>query len=270
MPNHIKNRLELKGEENRVNELIEKFSTHHPKKPHKSFDGDDTYTNKSGEFGWLNVETNTFRRREKPDQIGVPKGFKQHFNDAWDQMPDFNKVIQMPESLHIDSDGFVMPLENEFSRRDSFYETVLKLRNLPKERRSKTLENLLQGITNFVEHGHATWLGWARENWGTKWNSYSCKKESKNVFTFETAWSGVPNLISEIANQFEDVEIIYEYADEDTGSNCGKYHFHNGVLTTKEIENQSTEAYELAFKLRPDYKEDFILVDGEYQYKDEE
>jgi len=272
MPNHVKNRLEFKGDQKRISELIDRFTTNHPKTPHKSFDGSNTYRNELGEFGWLNVETNTFRRRDKEDVVGVVKGFNQHFNEAWDQMPDFSKIVPQPKNMNITSDGWVSDLQGKYSNvllKDHMAKMREYLQKNP-EQKKETLENFIQGVRNYIDHGHATWYTWNIANWGTKWNSYSCEKESETVYTFETAWGGVVDLIREIANQFEDLEIIYEYSDEDTGSNCGSYHFHNGKLTVTEIENGSNQAYELAIKLRPEVSEYLELVDGEYKYKDDE
>jgi len=114
--------------------------------------------------------------------------------------------------------------------------------------------------------GAKTWYDWHIKNWGTKWNSYSCKKESDNVFTFETAWAGVPELIELISKEFPTVKFIYEYSDEDTGSNCGIVVYEKGVCLPTVLENGSKEAYELAFKLRPEYKADYKLVGNEYEY----
>ena len=47
--------------------------------------------------------------------------------------------------------------------------------------------------------------------------------------------------------------------------------FINGQLDSESKPlDGSRDAYELAFELRPDYKDSYILVDGEYVDKDEE
>lgn len=108
-------------------------------------------------------------------------------------------------------------------------------------------------------------------NWWHTWNSSESEKESDNTFTFITAYNGVLELIRIMSSQVPDVQIDYEYADEHTGYNCASYSFKNGeVLTKKEPQGGTLDAYELSFKLRPDDKEYYILVDGAYvQIEDE-
>lgn len=112
------------------------------------------------------------------------------------------------------------------------------------------------------------WYTWSIENWGTKWNSYSCERLSCNVFQFETAWSNVAELLARMTKN--NVEIFYEWADEDTGYNCGYAFLRNGTASIHELEGGTREAFELAFKLHPDHKEYYELVGGKYQSKEEE
>lgn len=113
------------------------------------------------------------------------------------------------------------------------------------------------------------WYHWRIDNWGTKWNALEPHQENYNTFIFETAWSGVPNLILEMSKQSPEVLIKYEYADEDTGSNCAEYIFKGGeTIKVNEPEKGSKEAYELAFRLRPHDKDDYVFIDGNYKFKD--
>lgn len=121
-------------------------------------------------------------------------------------------------------------------------------------------------------------LDWARKNWGTKWNAYSQpdKRNTEDTIYFQTAWNGVPDLISKIAWIFPRVTIEYSFADEDTGSsNCGVYQFSEHIiLESKEYESCSKEAYELAFELNsggviPSYYK-FNDVKNTYEYVDED
>lgn len=98
-----------------------------------------------------------------------------------------------------------------------------------------------------------TTLGWAIRNWGTKWNAYSQRRISNNTIYFETAWSGIPDLIYKLAWIFPDITIGYSYADEDTGYNTGIFTF-RGVSDTSVVtySDGSKEAYDLAFNIRGD------------------
>lgn len=118
--------------------------------------------------------------------------------------------------------------------------------------------------------------GWARNHWGTKWNAYGQIDERSNEDTifFETAWSGVPELIQKIAWIFPEIEIEYSFADEDLGSgNCGIYRFkYDEVKEQINYLSQSKEAYELSFDLVEGGIPEWFVFDtntNTYEYREE-
>lgn len=116
MPNNVKNILTFEGPEDVIEALIKQYSTHHPKTPHRSFSNDLTYENKeTGEYGWLNEETNVFTRRDKEPCFGVPEGFEQHFESAYTQFPDFNNAIPQPDNIF---NGNLGAKEEEMCRKE--------------------------------------------------------------------------------------------------------------------------------------------------------
>lgn len=274
MPNYIKNRIEILGTKEQVEAVLNRFSTIFPIEPRKSYDGNLVYINKeTGAVGWLDEKTGEFKQRDKEKVYIIPEGFEQDFIESWVRFPDFDKIIKMPESLNISSDGFLMPIENQFSIHTKFKEHLDDLKNFCENNpRSKdeTVKNFLAGIKNYIDFGHATWYSWSVANWGTKWNSSDCKSISENIFEFTTAWSGVSNLIDLMSKEFLDITFIYEYSDEDTGSNCGIGNYRNGVIDFVKLQNGSKEAYELAFKLHPDKAKNYKLIDDKYEYVDED
>lgn len=268
MPNHIKNRLTLSGDQSKINELVARFSTFHAARQHESYDGGLTFENQEGNFGWLKDGVFSTRIDGEIVEVGaMPEGFVPSIDPEFVQFPDFKKVIPSPDGLEITSDGLVMYIENEFSARD----TMSQLKDAIKKASIESVENFCKAIVNFKKYGFACWYDWQSANWGTKWNSYSCEKKEGNVWEFDTAWNGVPKIVSEISKAFPEIEIVYEYSDEDTGSNCGTNIYEDGELKETNIpENGSNEAYDLAFKLRPEYAESYHLVNGVYEYKDDE
>jgi len=164
---------------------------------------------------------------------------------------DFNKILPMPEHIFTG--------------------------DLGTEERKKYSEN--------------NWYDWSVENWGTKWNAYgflgmtseeklpyaSAEEHQKahgNILEFQTAWSGVSELMRKLSEIFPNVEIRYGWADEDIGSNVGMETYKNGEIIESDIpECQSKEAYELAFEVFDDephnmwyrYDED----EGTYVYDEE-
>jgi len=193
MPNHIKNRLEIIGDNFQV-EIIRNFL------------------------------------KGKP------------FDDGSECLIDFNNIIPMPEDLHVDD-----------------------MSNAPLDLEQKYKSNI-------EKYGYRTWYDWSIANWNTKWNAYSQELESYNVILFETAWSGVPKLISEISSKFPDVKLYYEYSDEDTSYNCGYGTFQNGDDDLICLDGGSKESYELAFKLSPEIQEYYYFENeiNNYKYKDDE
>jgi hypothetical protein len=73
-----------------------------------------------------------------------------------------------------------------------------------------------------------------------------------------------------MCKDLQGIEIKYSWSDEDTGNNCGFATYKDGVFNIIRLQNQSKEAYDLAFELRPDYKEYYKLVDGVWEYDEKE
>lgn len=276
MPNHIENRITLKGDKEKIEELIEKFSTHYPEIISTTHDGLHNYTNENSEYGRWDSKKKEFTidKDEKNILKEIPENFKPLMEEAWTRFPDFNKIIPMPEGLHIKKDGLISLLENQFAWNEPLKKRLDSIRKGEgfsyDEQIEKQIDNFAKGIKNYLKYGTACWYDWAIKNWGTKWNAYGCEKIDDNIFQFRTAWSGVPYLIHELSYKFPEVEFYYEWSDEDTGSNCGTGKYLNGVIEKHIFENQSKESYDLAFKLHPGSKENYKLVDGEYKYIENE
>lgn len=272
MPNYIKNKLEVKGSKESIENLFTRFKKYYPAKPHKSWGGDLTYK-KGDAIGWLNEGTNKFNIRGGEILDGVPDGWEQYYNKEFTRFPDFETIVPMPEGMDISSGSWITPLENRFDANKGFkahIDEIKKYCNGNEGKINEVLENLFQGIRNYIDHGHASWYSWSIENWGTKWNASECSRPAHNVFEFETAWSGVKELIKKMAEEFPGLEITYKWSDEDTGSNCGKVIFYDGKIKETSIENQSKEAFELAFELRPHYKKYYVFNGTTYEYKEED
>jgi len=237
MPNYIKNRLVINGTPEQVREVFEKYNTHYPAELFTSHDGRIVcreIESKIFSVGWFNLKNAEFETRENGIVVGLPDGWKLEVKPSVNRFPDFNKIIPQPENIF---NGNLGKEEEEMCKRE----------------------------------GRPTWYEWNRHNWGTKWNCSDCGEEKYNSFTFVTAWNGVSHLILELSKQVAGIEILYEYADEDTGHNCASYKFLNGnVIEEYEPEGGSKEAYELAFKLNPNTAENYELIDDNYEYKDEE
>lgn len=275
MPNHIKNKVELIGSEIEIKEFVEKYSTFYPEKQHTDYDGNLTFKN-GGEYGWLDQNTTVFTRRGKDSILGVPDGFEPEMVESWTRFPDFEKVFPVPEVIKAVGDSVNSSIINavyaKYKKTFSENPLLAGLEALNRQKINIKPEEEMQfelACKAYEETGFAYWYDYQNEKWDTKWNAYSCEKLSDNIFIFETAWSGVPDIIKELSIGFNGT-IIYKYADEDTGYNTGEYKIAHGIVLYENIPvGGSVEAYDLAFELRPDYKDNYILIDGNYVHKEE-
>jgi hypothetical protein len=160
---------------------------------------------------------------------------------------DFGKLTPMPESLNIES-GSVgqcgLELYKAHCKQAGHQvnaEDIAPDPMLSEDEQHRIRESLLLGEKYFNN---------IRDNWGTKWNAYSQRRIDENCIEFQTAWSGVPNLIENLSVMFPSLTIAYMYADEDWGSNLGEYAFEGGVCVDVNIPDYDTpEARSIATEL---------------------
>ena len=76
------------------------------------------------------------------------------------------------------------------------------------------------------EHGSDNWYDWRVNNWGTKWNSYSCEIQEQEddyvVYTFDTAWGPPTGVIEALREQCPDFHIS-AFFDEPGMQEAGYY-----------------------------------------------
>ena len=88
---------------------------------------------------------------------------------------------------------------------------------------------------------------------------------------FNTAWSVPLEIYEALAKMFPDVEISFDWADEDAGYNVGSGNLDDGKLYFTELDGGSKEAFELYMEIWNN--EDMFVWDEEeqtYVYSDEE
>jgi len=237
MPNLIKNRITLNGSLEDINSFIESFSTKIKSQFSKAHNGQWICSeSETKQFrGWFNPKDGIFTfQKDKSVQIGLPENMEPEIRESFLLFPDLYKVVPMPEILKDTSSP------NNVNAKECIEAT-----------------------------GFPDWYSWKNKNWGTKWGAYNCERKAINIFEFDTAWSAIPEMVRLMHQEFPCVEITYKYSDEDTGYNCGIYKFKKRECEENIFEGGSLEAYELAFDLRPSYKENYVLIDGNYKYSDE-
>lgn len=154
------------------------------------------------------------------------------YEDGTPRLIDFNKIIPQPDNIFLESLG-------------------------EKEREQCARE------------GRPNWYDWNTKNWGTKWGAYAIKPGEHNQVIFETAWSFPEPVAHALAARFPNVNMQWDYADEDTGCNAGRAKLEEGKLWIWSPPDNSKDAYDIAFDLDHANREDYEEVDGKYQYKEQ-
>lgn len=91
-------------------------------------------------------------------------------------------------------------------------------------------------VENYRACGYLHAMHFARKEWGTKWNAYEQTIDiDHKSCRFDTAWSCPIPLLKKLSRDFPDDDISVVFADEDIGSNCGKFTLRNGKMIDKDI-----------------------------------
>lgn len=140
-------------------------------------------------------------------------------------MPNHVRVIIKPDKKFEEIEKVVLTKHKDETGEDKEFFDFEKIIPPP--------ENIEKGgCTGEHPVGVICWYEWQKENWGTKWNSYSFNKWAKwdKEFSFQTAWNHPVPIIKKLSEMFPDVRFNIKYADEDIGSNLGEYEIRNGKI----------------------------------------
>lgn len=206
-----------------------------------------------------------------------------------DEVIDFNKIVPMPKEIMEtesstsvdDALAYYLKMNNKEEeikgfnkfRFSSFYPQE-KIDNMSEKEKADLLNVGERYYNIFKTYGYRNWYDWSLANWGTKWNAYeSCMNEptEKSVtIYFQTAWSGVPMLVSMLVEKFPNLGFQYKFADEDRGYNCGIGQGNNGEFEFDYLEGGSDDAYETYRECWGyDASEFFKGKDGSWYFIDE-
>lgn len=196
-----------------------------------------------------------------------------------DQEFDFNKIISMPKELHITSGSNefeaneliskLLGREVKATHHDAYTkedrkEIGRKFKKYMKEHIEDLFDvkhkDTIEAIKNIVKYGYPSWYGWSVDHWGTKWNAYDIVKQDDGThIQFQTAWATPEPVINALSKMFPENTFHMDYADEDIGSNCGKYAYKNGELIEGWMpDSGSEEARQFACEVHGyDYEEEF-------------
>jgi hypothetical protein len=152
----------------------------------------------------------------------------------------FNRLYPMPESLKVTSGSMVdagiavilseeednhleieKMLEYAWVKEEGISTKEELIKNL-KENNRVDLEQARISIENIKKYGLKNWYDWARENWGTKWDSGEIHhseliKDEIISIVFDTAWSPPCNLLLNIAEEYDLLYFEMEYEEAGVG-----------------------------------------------------
>ena len=151
----------------------------------------------------------------------------------------FNNIKPMPEELNVECGSLVYAAMDWMNagklRREKIEDDVAKKYGIDSNEAKSRLQVYADNVAKF---GHPTWYGWRCEHWGTKWDAYDVevleREDTFIQFNCFTAWSTPLEVIKTLAEQYPDLTIDVDYADENLGDNRGSYGIRDGHLWAEE------------------------------------
>ena len=176
---------------------------------------------------------------------------------------DFNKLIPMPEALHVEagsqnySDIYIY-LSDKFQKpatevAKSPYAHLVMGNFFPTpvgeiERRAREVNDVDEAyargkvlVDNYQKYGATTWYDWCSAHWGTKWNACgTCYESGSDEVSFDTAWSMPEGIARKLFHDNPDANIVWTWYDEDYN---GVWQVTDETLSPERIESDLDEEY---------------------------
>lgn len=217
MPNHIKNIITLKGDEQKIREMLEEI-----------------------QYDELELGTVDFNKIiPMPESLNVESGSR---TDKGIEMVK-TYLENMPEEQS-DKEGTY----------DEFFEDLRSHSAEISDEEEKKIWNIgVTAVENLHKYGAPTWYEWCTNNWGTKWNAYGYDEgtdySASGNLHFQTAWSAPHPVIKKLAQMYPDIIFEHEWANEDIGVNCGRKCYSNGECTEEYCPESEKDGIEFACRI---------------------
>ena len=234
MPNHVQNNIKFFCSEERLREILESIMY------------DPNGENEDRGYGTIDFERITAMPPELDIESGsrTTEGIEMYLTSLNPRATYFGNDKMNAEEF----DALVTKI-NEGKRYPYKYElSIYEMDNMfdNADTRARTFELGKTAVENFQKYGAPTWFEWRRDNWGTKWNSYGNFYDNGDTLYCQTAWSTPKAAIKTLSSMYPDVPIEMQYADEDIGSNCGRFRFEGGDIIEEYHPTSNKEAIEFA------------------------
>jgi hypothetical protein len=176
---------------------------------------------------------------------GEPDRLKEFINfvKSDETVFDFNKIVPMPESLHLEAGAAEMGYEVKYGDYTQYLDapwvkeagvtTKEGLIKLIEDKHPEYIEMAEQYKFNLDTYGSRHWYDWSIENWGTKWNASDTERDddcdSVIEYTFNTAWAPPEPVILSASKQFLNLNFELNYFEGGMGFK-GTYIVENGEV----------------------------------------
>lgn len=221
MPNYVTNNIYLKGDAQRIKELLEEV--------------------KNDEFGVGSIDFNKII--SMPESLNVISGSETI--RCHKIYKDFLEVYTLGDTRE-GLDLLSIPAQSE--------ERYLQQRQ---DIKKEDFDFGKQIFLNMQLYNAPTWYEWSIDNWGTKWNACGycedgglAESAENDTLTCQTAWSAPHPILDKLSQMYPDIEFTHEWADEDIGNNCGRRVLQNGECVEMYYPESSIEAIEFATKVQ--------------------
>lgn len=179
---------------------------------------------------------------------------------------DFNQFKPQPDEIK-EQEQYDLSVQVEKVARASLGFSRWQAKDLINKLNDREFEYYIKMLRCYRKCNFLTWRDWNIYHWGTKWNSYNVVCLNKHEILFDTAWSPPHPVISKMAEKIEG-KLTHIWSDEDIPFNVGRIVYERGGYKTfHEDLSESKEGYEIAFKLRPHRKEEYLWCSKLNNYK---
>ena len=225
MPNHVRNRVVVRGSAKEIDQFLKEVGDEESKFSfNKIIPMPRTMNIQSGSTAddcLLYVITDTFSDLSNPQVADIPLHYIRNLDPC-----SIQKLL--------DQEAFKKRVQSCMQRIDTLSDVKSEgepeyLFDAASSPRTKQ-DAIFLGKTmqrNIQEYSTKDWYDWSCKNWGTKWPAYEISVSRADDCTiemdFQTAWSMPEPIIVEIISKFPNLYFEGVFADEDIGSNCGKW-----------------------------------------------
>lgn len=233
MPNHIKNKVYLSGDQSRIQTLLE------------SVRYDD------GAIGSLDCN----KIIPMPDSLNLTAG-----TIEWDAISAYLSAInprnpEFPYNNKVSEESFdaITAVLCEKSMLRHLYDKLTW--DAVVDQVSTRYQSLQMSpgefvdlggkyVSNLLKYGATSWYDWCCREWLSKWGAYDADPYVNNTMCFKSANASIAPVITKLAEMYPDIDIEYKWSDEDFGRNVGVMKFSGGKMVLNHTPSDySEEAY---------------------------